>query len=137
MYCLHESFLWILSRWKLLEMLLFMFFRFIVLTKVTHYILFFKQKVIHYILCQLYFFKQIFEQKFIALNLNGSFLCSLLCFLDALRYLYKVCVFFCPKYLDKKNNNNKLSLTIFGHIIFWNTLKSLKVTKTFRVAIMC
>ena len=61
----------------------------------------FKQKVIHYILCQLYFFKHIFEQKFIALHLNESFLCSLLCFLSVLRYLSKACVFFCAKYLNE------------------------------------
>ena len=70
--------------------------------KVTHYILFlskeiFKQKVIHYILCQLYVFKHIFEQKFIALHLNESCLCSLLCFLSVLRYLNKACVFFVCK----------------------------------------
>ena len=84
-------------------MLLFVFFRFIVLMKVTHYILFFKQKVIHYILCQLYFFKHIFEQKFIALHLNERSLCSLLCFLGALSYLNKACVFFCVQNILIKN----------------------------------
>ena len=79
--------------------------------KVTHDILFlskeiFKQKVIHYILCQLYFFKHIFEQKFIALHLNESCLCSLLCFLSVLRYSNKACVLFCAKCLNTNNNNN-------------------------------
>ena len=88
-------------------MLLFVFFRFIVLMKVSHYILLlskeiFKQKFIHYIFYQLYFFKHIFEQKFIALHLNENCLCSLLCFLSVLRYLNKACVFFCAKYLNKK-----------------------------------
>ena len=88
-------------------MLLFVFFRFIILVEVTHYICFlskeiFKEKVIHYILCQLYFFKHMFEQKFIALHLNESCFCALLWFLGVLRYLNKACVFFCAKYLNKK-----------------------------------
>ena len=52
----------------------------------------------------------------IALHLNESCLCPLLCFLSVLRYLNKACVFFlCVKYLNKNNNdnnnnnNNKLS----------------------------
>ena len=48
------------------------------------------------------FFKHIFEQKFIVLHLNESWLRSLLCFLGVLRYLNKACVFFCAKCLDKK-----------------------------------
>ena len=72
------------------------------------------QKVIDYILCQLYFFKSTFEQKFIALHLNESCLLGesclvllyllgescLLCFLGVLRYLNEACVcvfFLCVK----------------------------------------
>ena len=96
----------LLSRWKLLKMLLFVFFRFIVLMKVTHYILFFKQKNIwaksyslHFV--STIFFKHMFKQKFIAWYLNESCLCALLCFLGVLRCLNKACVFFCAKYLNK------------------------------------
>ena len=47
----------------------------------------------------------------IALHLDESCLCSLLCFLSVLGYLNKACVFFCAKHLDKNNNNNDNKLS--------------------------
>ena len=97
----------LLSRWKLLKMLLFVFFRFIVLMKVTHYILFFKQKNISAKSYSLHFVSTIFS---LSIYLSKS---SLLCiwmkvvcvlyyaFLGVVRRLNKPCVFFCAKYLHK------------------------------------
>ena len=105
-YCLDESylrcfylcFLGLLFWWKLLIMSCF-------LTKKI-----FKEKVIDYILCQLYFFKSIFEQKVhlneltSALHLNESCLCCLLCLFRCIKiFEWSLCVFFWAKYFNKKN----------------------------------
>ena len=117
MYFLDESFLSILSRWKFLSYCLdksylryfylcflgLLFWWKLLITSCFLSKEIFNQKVIHYILCQLNFFKQMFEQKFIALHLHESCLCSLLCFLGVLRYLNKACVlFFVQNILIKK-----------------------------------
>ena len=83
-------------------MLLFVFFRFIVLMKVTHYILFFKQKNIwaksyslHFV--STIFFKHMFKQKFIAWHLNESCLCALLCFFRCIEIFEKSLCVFCEQ----------------------------------------
>ena len=91
------------------QMLLFIFFRFIILMKVTHCILFlsiYLSKKLFIASCVNHIFLSVYLSKtFIALHLNKSCLCALLCFLSVLRYLNKACVFFFrAKYLDKKNN---------------------------------
>ena len=80
---------------------LFVLFRLIILMKVTHYVLFFKQKkfkpkVIDYILCQLYFFKSTLEQKVHFLTSKWKLLVLFtMLFLGVLRYLNKACFFLC------------------------------------------
>ena len=116
-YCLDKSFLGILSRWKFLGYCLdesylrcfylcflglFFSWKLLITSCFLSKIILSKKLFITFYVNYI-FFKHLFGQKFIALHLNESCLCSLLCFWSVLRYLNKAYVcFLCAKYLNKK-----------------------------------